>query len=323
MKAQSIKVIALGYASLGLVDALRPFDEVAFFKVANSSPTQLNASSFLAPLIKGTHLAKSQSMADAISFIQDAETIQSLNDHALAQAREIAQQLEGAQLLIVLLSLDSAMSFASYEHLINSCRSTGACVLTLLAMPFIEAIPSLHQNIITQVSDLSDCVIASEGFWVKNKDESSTWFWDEQQSALEDLLQYATKSRAHLTRLTHLLNDAGPAVYSSALGNTADEALAEALSASSNTWIEQGNTIMQADAGLITLEASQNMLDDELMQLRQTLRRNTPLTDKSPPYWRKADQWLLHGILTPAFEIDMQMVSVRVLSLGLSFNKAC
>jgi len=235
----SIKVVALGRASIQLVDNLPMMPGVNYSQIIGTdyfwegyvwSPAPINRE----PLIKNISRIKlglcEPVLEGAWLHVEnDLKNLDEIRALVLSHELEIISHFLAADMVLLVISLDCAMSFAASEIIAEISRDTGALTIAMVGTPYNCYFRDTTHDIINNLLSMMDFVITSEGIWSYKSDGRKTWYWNYEVTAPNDLLWCATKSEADFSSLKQLLTQFNRSNYSYDLGDSVARIVGEAL----------------------------------------------------------------------------------------------
>ncbi len=230
-----IKVVALGRASIQLVDNLPIMPGVNFSQIIGAdyfwedyvwSPAPINRE----PLIKGISRIKLGLSAPVLEGAwlhveNDLKNLDEVRTLVLNHELEIISYLHGADMVLLVISLDCAMSYATSEIIAELSRDAGALTIAMIGTPYPCHFLAETHNLINNVVSMMDYVITTEGLWSLKNDGRTTWYWGYKVTATNDLLWCATKSKADFDSLKQLLTQSERPDYGYCITEVVGEAL--------------------------------------------------------------------------------------------------
>lgn len=325
----SIKVVALGRASIQLVESLPIMAGVDYCQISGAdyrwedyecSPAPMNR----APFIKDISRIKFGLRAPVLEneWAHVANDLKNLDAvRALVQSREqeFVTRLHGADMVLLVISLDCALSYAACEMIDKMSRDTGALTIALMGTPYDCFFPEATHNAINNVLSVVDSVIASEGIWAGvNFDDRIKWSWGYQTTAPNDLLWCATKSWDDFNLLKQLFTRSGRAVCGRSLGDSVVEAMAEALDQELFHWFDSYDKTAIATSGLVSVSADWQIIANVLDEVKVALCHNAPLARTRKSYWHGDQQFLVTAAEDESW-IMAPYISVNIISTGVKF----
>lgn len=327
----SIKVVALGRASIQLVEDLPIMAGVDYCKISGAdyswedyvwSALPLNNASLIKELSRIKYRHSLPVLKSDWKYV--AEDLKKLDTvKALVQSREqeILTRLQGADMVLLVISLDNELSYAACEILAKLSRDTGALTIALIGAPYYDFIPDATRTAINSVLNQADSVIASDGMWNGSNFKKLKWGWWHQTDVPNNLLGYAAKSNANFNQLKQMFTQSGRSVCGQSFGDSVVEAVECTLYQSLFQWFHRdGYVVDVATSGLVTVSADWQSVGNVLDEVKAILSQNAPLTDTGKPYWHGAQQ-----LIVTAAEDDSWLmapyISVNIISTGVELKQ--
>lgn len=325
----SIKVIALGRASIELVRDLPMMLGVDCCQISGAdyywedyvwSPAPMNK----APLIKDISRIKPGFSIPVLEseWPHVAKDIKNLDAvRALVQSHEleIVTRLQDTDMVLLVISLDCAMSYAASEMIAKLSRNTGALTIAMIGAPYGCFLHEATHNVINNVLSVVDSVITSEGIWACESDGRTKWCWGYEATAPKDLLWCATKSEADFNLLKQLFTQSGRSVCGHGLGDSVIEAIGEALDQEIFHWFDSYGKPATAKSALVSVLADWQTIGNVLNEVRAVLCNNAPLAGTRKHYWHGAQQFLVTAAEEESWLIG-STIFVNIISTGVAFD---
>lgn len=322
----SLKVIGMGRSSLALMQSMQAGP--------NALPSHIHAD-YLAIRFNG-RITRGISSPDLewtvpLNYYRwrevadDLQKMASMRQRIPGMERELSEHVKGADIVLLLVSLDNAMSFAACDAVAKIARNSGALTVVLVGVPYgqrhedisDESLRITSHDAVNRVLNEADCVIAMDGFWAGSTIESVSWHF-----GWECLLPCSLLSAAWATsitgggfnRLKRMLSRSGRAVHGSGIGNSAQEAVEEAFK-DQYRWFDSHGKTAVASSGVIIVSAHSKSVGARLDEVRSKLARIKPL--EIPQWGGKPDMLLLAA---PDDRLqDDKYFCVDIVSTGIEF----
>jgi len=325
----SIKVIALGRASIELVVDLPIMAGVDYSQISGAdyswkdyvwSPVPMNN----APLIKDVSRIKSGLSAPVLEsewshLANDLKSLDAVRALVLSHKLEIIKLLQDADMVLLVISLDCAVSYAASEMIAKLSRDTGALTIALIGTPYGCFLHEATHNVIDNVLSVVDSVITSEGILACESDGRTKWCWGYETTAPKDILWCATKSEADFNALKKLFTQSGRSVYGHGLGDSVVEAVNEALDQEIFHWFDSYGKPATATSALVTVLADWQTIANVMDEVKTVLCHNLPLAGTRKPYWLGAQQYLVTAAEEESWLIG-STIFVNIISTGVAFK---
>ena len=325
----SIKVIALGRTSIELVEDLPFMPGVDYCQISGAdyswdeyvwSPEAMNN----APLIKAISRINSGLSTPVLKsewphVANDLKNLGAVRALVLSHELEITTHLQGADMVLLVISLDCAMSYAASEMIAKLSRDTGALTITMIGAPYSCFLHEATHNVIDKVLSVVDSVITSEGIWACESDGRTKWCWGYETTAPKDILWCATKSEADFNALKQLFTRSGRSVYGHGLGDSVVEAMNEALDQELFYWFDSYGKPAKATSALESVLADWQTIGNVMDEVKTVLCNNAPLAGTKKPYWHGAQQYLVTAAEEESWLIG-STIFVNIISTGVAFD---
>lgn len=321
----SIKVVALGRANAELVANLANMPNVECYEIYGAnycwdeyirSPDSLAG----APFIKAVSPTKNSGETPVLKkdwkrLAADMKNLGAVKDFVHGFEQEMRNSLYGADMVLLVISLDCAMSYAACEMIAKIAYSVGALTIALVGTPYDDFFPDATHNAINGVLNEADSVMTSNGYWAVKQGDLTKWHWYDAMA--KELLWNATKSATDFNLMKQMFTKSGLAAYGVGVGDNTNEAIEMAFD---SLWFEcyRYQHPVAATAGLVTVSADWSSMADVLTDAKTTLSYNAPLTRTGRPYWRETQQ-----IIVSAAQWDPCAgpgVGVSIISTGVAFE---
>lgn len=97
--------------------------------------------------------------------------------------RELSEYVKGADIVLLLVSLDNAMSFAACDAVARIVKQSGALTVALVGEPYglcLEDVPNealrmASRDAVNRALSEVDCVVVTDGIWAGSTIESVSW----------------------------------------------------------------------------------------------------------------------------------------------------
>lgn len=325
----SIKVIALGRASIELVEDLPSMPRVDYSQISGAdysweeyiwSQEVMNN----APLIKEISHIKSGLSTPVLEsewphVANDLKNLDAVRALVQSHELEIITHLQEADMLLLVISLDCAISYAASEMIAKISRDTGALTIAMIGAPYGCFLHEATHNVINNVLSIVDSVITSEGIWACESDGRTKWCWGYETTAPKDILWCATKSEADFNALKHLFTRSGRSVCGHGLGDSVVEAVNEALDQESFHWFDSYGKPATSTSALVSVLADWQTIANVMDEVKTVLCHNVPLAGTRKPYWHGAQQFLVTAAEEESWLIG-STIFVNIISTGVVFE---
>lgn len=325
----SIKVIALGRASIELVEDLPFMPGVDYSQISGAnyswkdyvwSPEAITN----APIIKDISRIKSGLSTPVLEsewphVANDLKNLDAVKALVQSHELEVITRLQGADMVLLVISLDCAMSYAASEMIAKLSRDTGALTIAMIGAPYGCFFRDATHNVINNVLSIVDSVITSEGIWACECDGHTKWCWGYETTAPTDILWCATKSEADFNALKKLFTQSGRSVYGHGLGDSVVEAMNEALDQELFYWFDSYGKPAKATSALVSVLADWQTIGNVMDEVKTVLCNNAPLAGTKKPYWHCAQQYLVTAAEEESWLIG-STIFVNIISTGVVFE---
>lgn len=325
----SIKVVALGRASIELVEDLPSMPGVDYCQISGAEynweeyvwlPEAMNN----APLIKDISRIKSGLSTPVLEsewphVANDLKNLDAVSALVLSHKQEIITRLQEADMVLLVVSLDCALSYAASEMIAKLSRDTGALTIAMIGAPYGCFLHEATHNVINNVLSSVDSVITSEGIWACESDGRTTWCWGYETTAPKDILWCATKSEADFNALKKLFTQSGRSVYGHGLGDSVVEAMNEALDQELFYWFDSYGKPATAKSALVSVLADWQTIGNVMDDVKTVLCHNAPLAGKRKSYWHGAQQFLVTAAEEESWLIG-STIFVNIIATGVVFE---
>jgi hypothetical protein len=325
----SIKVVALGRASIQLVEDLPIMAGVDYSQISGAdyswkdyvwSPVPMN----IAPLIKDVSRIKSGLRVPVLEsewplLANDLKNLDAVRALVQSHELEIITRIQGADMVLLVISLDCAMSYAASEMIAKLSRDTGALTIAMIGAPYGCFLHEATHNVINNMLCVVDSVITSEGIWACESDGRTKWCWGYETTAPKDILWCATKSEADFNALKQLFTRSGRSVCGHGLGDSVVEAMNEALDQELFHWFDSCGKPATSTSALVSVLADWQTIANVLDEVKTVLCHNVPLARTRKPYWHGAQQFLVTAAEEESWLIG-STIFVNIISTGVVFE---
>lgn len=326
-RVPSIKVIGIGRTGIGLMqsipigpDALACHVQVDYLSIR-----------FDGRITRGIEPSDME-CAVPLNYQRWHEAADDLHNVAAARQklpgmeREISAYVKGADFVLLLIGLDNAMSHACCDAVARIARQSGALTVALVGVPYghctedfsDESLLIASHDAVNRILCEADCVITSEGIWGGFAGEPVSWNFGYPSLASCQLLSAiwaASTTGDGLDRLKRVLSSSGKAVYGDGVGNSALEAVEDALDEHRHRWFDSYEKTTTASAVIVIVSGHPKSVIAMLNQARIELVRITPL--KTPRLGVKPEMLFL-AVADDRLEVDGYF-SVSIISTGIEF----
>jgi hypothetical protein len=240
---------------------------------------------------------------------------------ALVQSHEleIITRLQGADMVLLVISLDCAMSYAASEMIAKLSRDTGTLTIAMIGAPYGCFLHEATHDIINNVLSFVDSVITTEGIWACESNSRTKWCWGYETTAPKDILWCATKSEADFNALKQMFTQSGRSVYGHGLGDSVVEAVNEALDQELFHWFDSYGKPATAKSALVSVLADWQTIANEIDEVKTVLCNNAPLAGTRKPYWHGAKKLLVTAGEEESWLIG-STIFVNIISTGVVFE---
>lgn len=201
--------------------------------------------------------------------------------------RELSAYVKGADVVLLLIGLDNAMSFAACDTVARIARESGALTVALVGVPYghhyedttDESLQVASHDAVNRILHEADCVITSEGIWAGSTIESVSWDFGYQSMAPCQLLSAvwaASTTGDGLDRLKSVLSSSGKAVYGGGAGHSMREAVENALD-SLDLWFDTYGKTTTATSGIVIVSGNPKSVNAMLNEAQIELAQIAPL----------------------------------------------
>lgn len=325
----SIKVIALGRASIKLVEDLPVMPRVDYCQISGAdysweeyiwSPEVMNN----APLIKEISRIKSGLSTPVLEsewphVANDLKNLDAVQALVQSHELEIITHLQGAGMVLLVISLDCAMSYAASEMLAKLSRDTGALTIAMIGAPYGCFLYEATHDVINNVLSVVDSIITSEGIWACESGGRTKWCWGYEATAPKDILWCATKSEDDFNALKQLFTQSGRSVCGHGLSDSVVEAVNEALDQELFYCFDSYGKPATATSALVSVLADWQTIANVMDEVNTVLCNNAPLAGTKKPYWRGAQQYLITAAEEESWLIG-STIFVNIISTGVVFE---
>lgn len=321
----SIKVVALGRASIQLVEDLPIMAGVDYCKISGAdyswedyvwSPVSLNQLPFIKDISRLSTPVLENEWAHVANDLKNLDAVRALVQN---REQEIIMRLQGADMVLLVISLDCALSYAASEIIAELSRDTGALTIALIGAPYGCFSCDASHNVINNVLGIVDSVITSEGIWAFESDGRTKWCWGYETTAPKDLLWCATKSEASFNSLKQLFTQSGRSVCGHGLGDSVIEAIGEALDQEIFHWFDSYEKPATAKSALVSVLADWQTIGNVMDEVKSALCHNAPLARTEKPYWHGDQQFLVTASEDESW-LMAPYISVNIISTGVVFE---
>lgn len=255
----------------------------------------------------------------------DLQKMAAMRQRIPGMEHELSEYVKGADIVLLLVSLDNAMSFAACDAVAKIARNSGALVVALAGVPYGERLEDISgeslrmasYDAVNKVLNEADCVIAMDGFWAGSTIESVSWHfgWESRVPCTLLSAAWATSiTGGSFDELRRVLSRSGRAVHGSGMGNSAREAVEEAFE-DRYRWFDSYGKTAVASSGVIIVSAHPKSVGARLEEVRSELARIKPL--EIPQWGGKPDMLLLAA--SDDRREDDGYFCVDIISTGIEF----
>lgn len=240
--------------------------------------------------------------------------------------RELSAYVKDADVVLLLIGLDNPMSFACCDAVTKIARESGALAIALVGVPYggrhedisDESLRIASHDAVNRILQEADCVITSDGIWAGDSIESVSWCWGYQSLApcvLLSAVWAASTSEDGLDRLKSVLSNSGKAVYGDGVGNSAHEAIEDALDDHRRRWFDTYDKTTTSASGIVIVSGHPKSVNAMLNEARLELARIAPL---KIPHWGGKPEMLFLAVADDRMEVDGYF-PVSIISTGIEF----
>ncbi|MDP2762017.1 MAG: hypothetical protein Q8O64_16750 [Sideroxyarcus sp.] len=240
--------------------------------------------------------------------------------------RELSAYVKDADFVLLLIGLDNAMSHACCDAVARIARQSGALTVALVGVPYGQSTEDFSEEslliasheAVNRILRETDCVITSEGIWGGFAGESVSWNFGYPSLAPSQLLSAiwaASTTGDSLDRLKRALSSSGKAIYGAGIGDSAREAIEDALGEYQHRWFDSYEKATTAAAAIVIVSGHPKSVNIMLNQARIELARTAPL--KAPTLVGKPEMLFL-AVADDSLEIDGYFF-VSIISTGIEF----
>lgn len=322
----SMKVIGIGGSGLALMQSMQAGPDAL---VGHVQPDYLSIR-FNGRITRGVE-PPDMEWAVPLNYHRWREVADDLNNVAAARQklpgmeRELTAYVKDADVVLLLVSLDNAMSFAACDTVAKIARNSSALTVVLVGAPYghrLEEAPDKSLRIashgaVNKILREADCVIALDGMWKSYTIESVCWDFGYQSSAPCQLLSAvwaASTTGGGIDRLKSVLAKSGKAVYGDGVGHSVREAVEDALDERHHWFGAYGKTFTAA-SGIVIVSGHPKSVNAILEKARAELARIAPL---KIPHWGGKPDMLFLAVADDRLEVDGYF-SVSIISTGIGF----
>jgi hypothetical protein len=237
-RVPSIKVIGLGRTGINLMqsmpigpDALINYEQVDYLSIR-----------FNGRITRGIE-SPDMEWTMPLNYHSWREVADDLHNVAFARQkihgmeRELSAYVKNADVVLMLIGLDNAMSFAACDTVARIARESGALTVALVGMPYgykYESMPLriASHDAVNRILKEANCVITADGLWSGSANEFMTWDWylhGDAPTGLLSAILTASATEDCLGKLKAMLSKSGEAHYELGLGDSAQDAVEYAL----------------------------------------------------------------------------------------------
>lgn len=284
----SIKVIGMGRAGLALMqsmqvgaEALPGYIHADYLAIRSNGRItrgiQFQDSEWTVPL----NYFRWREVSD------DLQNMAAMRQKIPGMERELSEYVKGADIVLLLVSLDNAMSFAVCDAVARVVRESGVLTVALAGTPYghcsegfsSESLLRASHGAVNKILGEADCVITTDGCWGSGFTlESVIWDFGFQSFALRSLLSAAWAASITgdgLDGLKRVLSRSGRAAHGFGLGRSAREAVNEAFEG--QHWLYKYGETAVATSGVVIVSGHPAFADARLDEVRSELARIKPL----------------------------------------------
>lgn len=321
----SMKVIGIGESGLALVHSMQAGPDAL--------PSHIQAD-YLAIRFNAriTRVISSPNLELAVPFnyhrwhevADDLRNMAAMRQRIPGMERELSQYVKGADIVLLLVSLDNAISFVACDAVARVARESGVLTVALVGTPYgqcCEGFPSesllrASHDAVNRILGEVDCAITTDGSWAGSPLEPVIWDFGFQSSVPRHLLSAAWAAAIAgdgFDRLKRVLSGSGRAAHGFGLGRSARDAVEEAFEV--QQWLDKYGEAAVASSGVVIVSAHPESVDSRLDEIRSELARIQPL---EIPQWGGKPDMLLLAAPDDRLEND-QYFFLDIISTGIEF----
>lgn len=321
----SMKVIGMGRSGLALMQSMQAGHEA----LPSHIQADYLAIRFNGRITRGIPSPDSEWMVPLNyhrwrEVADDLQKMAAMRQRIPGMERELSEYVKGADIVLLLVSLDNAMSFAACDAVARIVKQSGALTVALVGEPYglrLEDVPNealrmASRDAVNRALSEADCVVVTDGIWAGSTIESVSWDFGYQSFVPCSLLSAAWAASitgSSFDGLRRTLSGSGRAAHGFGLGRSAREAIKEAFEG--QYWLDKYGETAVASSGVIIVSAHPKSVDARLDEVRSELARIEPL---EIPQWGGKPDMLLLAVPDGRLQDD-KYVYVDIVSTGIEF----
>lgn len=255
----------------------------------------------------------------------DLQNMAAMRQRIPGMERELSEYVKGADIVLLLVSLDNAIGFAACDAVARIARRSGALTVVLVGVPYgqrdedisDESLRIASHDAVNRILNVADCVIAMDGFWAGSTIESVSWQFGWECLVPRTLLSAAWAASitgGNFDELRRTLSGSGRAVHGAGIGNSAREAVEEAFE-DRYRWFDSYGKTAVASSGVVIVSAHPESVGTRLNEVRSELARIKPL---EIPQWGGKPDMLVLAVPDGRLQDD-KYFCVDIVSTGIEF----
>ena len=232
---------------------------------------------------------------------------------------EITATLAGADIVVLVVALDSDLAFVACDVLARIARNTGALTIAIVGTPLADISGSmetyedqlsyelLSTAAVYRIMNEADCVYTDEGYWegkfdekyvddetIKSSIDYGSWCFLNSHDLISRMIRSASLPLAfgvEFNQFRSTFIQSGKLAYGYGIDDIAEgnQSVEMALGNGRNSyvWGRLENRIHTAAAGIVVVTSHPRSVDDALTMVKTIIQRNEPLKRSGKPYWRE------------------------------------
>ena len=265
-----------------------------------------------------------------LNYHRQHEVADDLHNVAWARQRipnmehELFAYVKDADIVLLVVGLDNAMSFAACDSVARIARESGALTIALVGVPYgqrcedfpAESLRIVSHEAVNRLLHEADCVITTDGSWAGSQIELITWDWCFQSLVPQSLLSavWMASNSGSLDSLRRVFSKSGRAVHGYGLGHSAHEAVKEAFGKGFQ-WFDSYDKTATAASGVVIVTGHPKLLNSMLNEVQAELARIEPM---EIPLWSGKPEMLILVAPDDRIEVDGYF-QVDIISTGIEF----
>lgn len=324
-RVPSIKVIGIGKTGLELMQSMQSGpDALAAYVQADYLSIGFNGR-----ITRGLEVP-SLEWKVPLNFHRGHETADDLHNIAATKQKissiehELSAYVEGADVVLMVVGLDNAMSFSACDSVARTAHESGALTVALVGVPYgqryedfsAESLRIASHEAVNRILHEADCVITADGCWAGPKIELVTWDWCFQSFVPQSLLSavWMASNSGGLDKLRRIFSKSGRAVHGYGLGRSAHEAVKEAFG-EGYRWFDSYDKTATAASGVVIVTGHPKSLNKMLNEVQAELARTEPL---EIPHWSGKPEMLILAVPDDRRDAE-EFFQVDIISTGIEF----